>query len=270
MILHAKDFTYNGTSLSDINEDFIVISFGDGGHNSDVELLTRTVNRSPVSYDQPITFDYGAVDSDVFTFTLTICHKDGGDITRAEAKELISWLMSPVVPQWLSIEGCGNEVYEDIFYKGRFVHAGYEDISDARKIGMTFNFENIAPYGFTKEYTYQFPTSSGSMSGDIENLGTAVGKTVLPEIRITPNASGRVTINNTADSSVGALSINVTNGQPVILRNYACYLTDGSLYDLDKMDNFNWVVLKDGINTITITGDCTVTMKVRYFEALGV
>ena len=108
------------------------------------------------------------------------------------------------------------------------------------------------------------------MSDNILNFGTYVGKTVVPEITITPTATGVVTIQNVTDTSQDAFSIHVTNGEIVTIKDFNCYLSNGSLYDFSNLDNFNFPVMLDGINTFNITGDCQVQIKARYYEAVGV
>ena len=112
----CKTFTYNGRSLTDVYDDLMVVDFDFSG-GSESQILARTVNRSPLTYDESIAYDYGAVDNEVFTFTLTIARKDASHMTQNRVRNLVSWLMSPTEPQWLSMEICEDAV-------GRTVVAG--------------------------------------------------------------------------------------------------------------------------------------------------
>lgn len=267
MIVYAKDFTFNTRSLSDISNDLVVASFEDGSSSGDL-ILGRTVNRSSITYDQPQTFDYGAVDTDVYTFDITIMRKDGDFLTKSEIKALTGWLMSPVTPKWIYFERCGDRgmVYDDVFYKGRFVRSSYIDVGVSNKVGIKFEFENISAYGYTEEKTF---TIAGDTVEPIVNTGTYVGKKILPVITIRPTETGTVTIDN-EDDDIPPFSIDVVSGLDVTIQNHYCTLNNGNFYDFSNLNNYNWVTLKDGINHIAVTGDCEVELKARFYEAVGV
>lgn len=269
--MFARNFTYNGISLSSFGEDLHVVSFTDV-NDDDREILARNVMRSDIRYDQPLTYDYGAVDSSIYSFDMSIAHT--GDtqefLSKSEVRALTGWLMAPVEPQWISFVGCTSE-YEDVYFKGRFTRSSYVE-QGTNKFGITFHFENIAPYGFTQEFTYNAVSTANDGAGfNITNLGTYVGKTVVPRITINPTATGAITINNTADHSQGAFSINVTSGESITIADYnVVYTNSGEFYDLNNLNNFNWVVLKDGVNPIAVTGACEIEIKARYYEAIGI
>ena len=262
-MIYAQDFTYDGIALSSISTDYIVAGFDD--YEGEANILSRSVNRSDITYDQPLTYDYGAVDSDVYTFELTILKKSGEGLTKSNVRDLVGWLMSPVVPKWLTFDGCGGEVYDGLCYMGRFTSVVYAGSSGSVKYGLTFKFESISPYAFSVEHTY---VAQPNTTITINNTGTAVGKTILPKITIEPTATGIVTINN-LDDDIEAFSIDVTANQTVIVENHYCKLANGSIYPFTNLNNYNWVTIKDGENRIVVTGDATVTFQMRFFEAIG-
>ena len=262
-MVFATDFTYDDISLSSFGE-YIVAGFDDAG--GDESLLSRSVNRSDITYDQPLTYDYGCVDEDVYSFELTILKRSGEGFTQGEVRNLVGWLASPVTPRWLTFAGCTDEIYDEVYYKGRFVAANYEGGTSSNKAGITFTFENVSPYAFTQEYKY---TIDGGKTLVINNLGTKVGKTVLPKITIVPSGTGIVTIDNT-DDNTDPFSIFVVGNQNVIVEDHNCMLENGDIYPFSNLNNYNWVTLKDGINHITVTGDCKIIIQVRFYEAIGV
>lgn len=266
-MVFANDMTYNGIALSSINADYVIAGFDDG---SDPELISRSVLRSDISYDQPITYDYGAVDTNVFSFDIIIMKRSGGALSKSEIRTLLGELISPTSPQWLTFTGCENEVYNGLFFKGRFTKVSYEGFSGSKKIAIGLTFENISPYAYTREYTYEFPTANDTMSDTITNLGTYVGKTIIPKITITATAAGTVTVQNTSDTSQDAFSLDLLSGETVVIEDFNCFYEGGTLFPFSRLNNFNWPVLKDGDNGIVFTGDCTAEIKVRYYEAVGV
>lgn len=260
-MVYATDFIYNGKSLSEFSSDYIVAGFN---ADADGDIVSRSVNRSDITYDQPLTHDYGAVDSNIYSFEMTIIKRSGEIFTSTEARSLIGWLISPVVPKWLHLIGCTGDDFRDIDYQGRFVNARYEG-SVSQKIGITLTFENTSPYGYSVEHTY---VATPNSTITINNSGTSVGKVILPHITIAPNATGVVTINNLSDD-LDAFSINVTSSQTVIIENHYCHLTNGNIYPFTNLNNYNWVTIKDGENRIAVSGNATVTFKMRFFEAIG-
>ena len=199
----CKTFTYNGRSLTDVYDDLMVVSFDFSG-GSESQILARTVNRSPLTYDESIAYDYGAVDNEVFTFTLTIARKDAPYMTQNRVRNLVSWLMSPTEPQWLSMEICEYDdplfvssdgvetrsVYRNVDFKGRFVNASYAESAGYYKGAITFTFENISPYGFTPvqnyylNHTVRESTTYTVVDQEHGCPGTFVGKLVSPIVLI--------------------------------------------------------------------------------------
>lgn len=266
--MYAKNFTYNGTSLSSLNSNYLVAAF-DSDTDDEYTMASRSIERTEIKYDQPLTYDYGAIDQEVLTFDVNIIKNSDTPISNSEMRELVGWLMSPVVPKWARFTGCSDTYFNDLYFKGRFVSARSRNIGESRRIGATFTFENIAPYAFTEEYTYIMTTSEGTAATTIENYGTSVGKTILPTITIRANSAGNVTIRNSADSSQDAFSIYLLAGQTVTIRDHNCF-TGSKLFPFSNLNNYNWPVIKDGLNPITVTGDATVTIKVRFYEAIGI
>lgn len=262
-MVYAIDFTYNDIPLYSFGE-YIVAGFDEAG--GDEAILSRSVNRSDITYDQPLAYDYGCVDEGVYSLELTIMKKSGEEFTQGEVRNLVGWLMSPTTPQWLNFTGCSTQIYDELYYLGRFVSANYSGGTSSQKIGVTFTFESTSPYGFTREYKYTIKNNRRLI---INNPGTKVGKTILPRIEIIPTATGIVTIDN-ADDNIAPFSINVTNGEMVIVENHYCRKENGLLYPITNLNNYNWVTIKDGVNHIDVTGSATVIIKVRFYEALGI
>jgi len=265
-----KDFTFNKTSLSSFeNGEYIVASFED---SDSTDVLTLNVNHSDLSYDNPVAYYYDTAPSDVLTIKFSICRKDGEFIKQDEIRKLNSWLMAPTEPKVLSFTPCNSTtaVYYNVDFIGNFTAFSLQHGGSEREIGVTYTFTNISSYAFTKQQEYTI-TATTSATKTITNTGTATGRVVFPEITILDSTadSETVTINNESDTSRDAFSINVLKGIPVTISDCNLFDKNGELYGLSCLNNFNWPVLVDGDNKITVTGACTVTIKVRYFENVG-
>lgn len=272
MAVFANDFTFNGISLSSISQSYALVSFDNGSDSS--AIMNRSVERSEITYDRVLTDDYGAVDSNVMQFDITICNacdRTGESFTKDEIKKIIGWLTSPVEPKLLYFTGDGTEIYTGLQFIGRFTKAEYVGRGGNYKDGIKAYFENVSPYAFTEEQTYTINSYSDSNGVlDITNTGTATGKIVIPKITISVLDSGKITVNNTSDTSMDAFSFTGTQGDVITINNYNLFKADGTLFDFDKCDNLNFPVMLDGVNTFSVTGHCTVTITVRYFEDIGI
>lgn len=274
-MVQASDFTYNGVSLSDISTDIILVSFDTSAVDNDVQFVTSAVDRSEIIYNNPITNVYAKTADDVLKFSITFARADGRMLTRSEVQELTSWLLAPKTARvahfspHLSDSLDDYAVYENIEYIGLFTNAYYHEMGQSRKMGISFDFENISPYAFSEKKTFTVPSGSGTRNVAIE-VESVTGELIHPTITITPTANGTVTINNISDTSRDSFNIRVNSGQNVTVMNGVVVLADGSAYGFDNLDNFNFPVLVDGINTISISGDCAIDFEYREFINVGV
>lgn len=274
-MVQASDFTFNGVSLSDISTDIILVSFDTSAVDNDVQFMTSAIDRSDILYNNPIANVYAKTADDVLKFSVTFARADGRMLTRTEIQELTSWLLAPKTARVASfsphIDDSVKEyaVYEDVEYIGLFTNSYYHEMGQSRKMGISFDFENISPYAFSEEKTFSFSSGSGtrSITKEIESV---TGELIHPTITITPTANGVVTINNVSDTSRDGFSINVKSGQNVTVMNGVVYLADGSQYDFGNLNNFNFPVLIDGTNTISISGDCAINFAYREFINTGI
>lgn len=228
-MVYAQDFTYNGTSLSDISEDLVIVSFEDSVHNSNVGVVDRTVNRSDITYNDAIAHDYGAIDNGVYRLKITICNQYSNYLSPEIIRQLSAWLLSPVEPRWLSFTAyeplagsrAQTPVYDGVFFKGRFVSSSYDDMGGINKMAISFDFENISPYGFTALQTYEI-SSSSTVTEVIETPGTDVGKEISPIIVIESHADQTVEILNEAGNTA-SFSIDIPNNTSIVIADDNCF-----------------------------------------------
>ena len=277
-MIYAKDFSYNGASLSSIDPDLVIASFEQTGFKGDATIINRTVNKSIITYDEPFVHDYGVVDNEVFKYELTILYEDGTLLDQRIVRKIISWLFSPTEPHMMTFDrgGCidNEQMYENLNYLGRFITATFDELYGAYKLAINLTFECTAPYAFTDEYVYPFDSSEGSATVEIDNPGTYLGKIIAPRITIVPGGAGDITIANTNDTSQDAFLIHAKGTSPIRIENFNTMIYDDGDWELwrfdDHVENFNWPIIKDGMNTYQITRNCTGSIAVRFYEALGV
>ena len=261
MAVCAHDFTFNGKALSSFDTEYLLIDIDE---TEDSPGISRAFQQSTLTNDNSVVYFYDAIGSALLEFDITICRKDGDNLTPANSKELSDWLMGQVIPREAYFTSCQGEsaVYDDTRFIGGFTNSTYAQTGSNRRFAMTFHFTNISPFGFTAETTYNVP-------GAIVNSGSVTGEPVYPVITIVPDGTGTVTINNTDDPSVGAFSIEVTDGTTVIVNDRNLLTSGGQLYSFENLNTFYWPALVDGENHIEVTGPAMVTMTTRFYKNLG-
>lgn len=253
---YARDFTYSGRNLLSVDPNLIVASFSSGSSfNYESDIINRTVSRSEITYDDALTYDYGAVDNSVYKIGITLMRKDGDAISQALARKLVSWLIRPTEPQWLTFDrsGCSSEaMYDNVEFKGRFVHVAYEQSNGIPKYGITFEFENISPYGFTEQFEYRIPLNGDETTATLAAKGTDVGKLIAPIIIISADDYGTT---EGIDYEVGSDSIEDENEEALDLESSS--VSDMQMISIQNLDgNTAPFLIRVPVNTpIAIIGD---------------
>lgn len=273
MAIQAKDFVFNGVSLSSFSTDYSLASFDTSVDESGVSIIDTSINHSDLNYNTPIVNFYNRLPSELLSFNITICRSDGLRLTQENARELQDWLFAPKTPKiayFIPYENDEyNAMYNDVEFIGLFSSLSYEEIGQVNKIGISFTFTNVSPYAFTQAQTYHLDSPNQI---DFYSLGSQVGEIIYPKITITPNATGTLElVNNFGSFKNNPLSVDVVSKQTIIIKDRNLYLSDGSLYSFDNLNNYNWVDIVDGKNSIVASGvACSIDIEVRYFENIGV
>lgn len=273
MTVQARDFVFNGVSLSSFSTDYLLVSFDTSADESNVSIIDTSVNHSDLNYNSPIVNFYNRLPSEVLSFDITICRSDGLCLEQENIRELQNWLFAPKSPKVAYFIPYDNDeynaVYNGVEFIGVFSSSSFEQIGQVNKIGISFTFTNVSPYAFTPAKTYHIDAPN---QVDFNSLGSHVGEIIYPKITITPIATGTLKIVNQYGSfKDDPLSINVTSGQTVIIKDRNLYLSDGSLYSFNNLNNYNWIDIIDGKNSIIASGvTCSIDIEIRYFENIGV
>lgn len=262
MTIFGRDFTYDGVTLSSINDDYALVSIGTND-NDDV-MYERAINSSNITDDNYIKHYYGHMADPVLEFDVTITRCSELPMTKADAKVLTDWLFAYSEPKVLSVEPRPGEfgAAEDIEFIGAFTSMHYE----AGYSAITFHFENISAYAFTRIHTYNIDTGLSPLY-TIENTGSKTGELIFPKITVNPQQSGalRITI-----GGLSTFSVVVTNGINFIIEDRNMYRPGGALYSFDNLNNFNWPYLTDGINVCTFGGArCNLIIETRFLVTTG-
>lgn len=258
--MYARDFNFDGTSLSSIDSDFIVVAFDvsdpDPSHQ-------RTINQSDFTNENYVRHYYGHMANTALAFDITIARCSEDHISKADAKTLSDWLFTNSDPRvlYMTPRNGDHVMYENVDFIGSFTSMQFVGDYNA----VAFHFENISGYAFTKPQTYTINTVSAP-TYTITSGGSMAGETIYPTITVTPIASGTLTINMNNDRT---FSVDMTRGTAFVIRDRSLYNLDGSLYSFDNLNNFNWPYLKDGDNVWVFTGQAQLEITTRYLVTTG-
>ena len=299
---YARDFTYDNRTLLSIDPNLIVVSFDSTSTTSENEIVSRNVLRSDITYDDVLTYDYGAVDNSVYKLKLTIARMDGDVLSQSLVRTLVSWLISPTEPKWLTFNrgGCASAaMYDGVEFKGRFNRVTYDMSTGYNKYAISFEFENISPFGFTRQYAWEFDLQNSSSSATLSPVGTNVGKLVTPAILITSDSStggaelpddidnleftrgeGQIISIHNLDGNTAPFLIQCPQDVTIAVIGDNCYyynddpafdVRNMSLYNFSNLVNFNFPrMVSGGVNRFVFEGTGNIIIVSRMYEALGV
>ena len=252
--MDAKDFIFNGQSLSDYG--FIIGSFGDDGTVTPGGISYTMTNVpsndrkyiSSMKYDSTIEFTFSIVKYDC-----NVNHIEPVD--RYEDSAMHKWLERE---GFHSLSFCQDD-YENIHYNA------YISISPKIIAGRTYGYklvattDNVYAYDFKCEYEFDINANEEYI------LFTSSDKCgyIYPKIEITPLESGNLSLTIKEDNEQNSSVFNnVTENITIKLDSEL-----GIVENIDT-DNFNWKFprliqgYEDTINTIITTLPCHI--KVNY------
>ena len=275
MAVQAKDFTFDGISLTTFNKDYELVSFDTSPSDTSVEFMDNKVEMSDANYNSPTVHYYYSAAKDTLEFDIMIANRRGEYLTQQEIIDLSSWLTNSTEPKVLYFteytNDSDNAVYKNIEYIGVFNKAKYSEMGQSRKMGIGFTFTCISSYGFTRPFTTRINNSTGGIkTTSIINTGTNTGLYIYPIFEITPMETGTVYISNLSDTANGEFGINVTNGEKIIIKEFNVYDSRGDFYSFDKLTSLHFPRFVDGENLIKINGKCICDITYRFYMNVGV
>lgn len=210
------------------------------------------------------------------TLKITFIKEGFGDFTLDETRKVLSWLTSRSTPSFM-------DVYDDIHSEtilysvlGGFTNIQSYKLGSERIVGFVAEFTSVSPFAYSPIYTVQrtITTSPTTItipcSSDDESY-------VYPRVRVKQNSGTYVTIENLTTSTTTAVHNNKA-GETVVIdgANKLIYSetnpnrTFGTDFGTDEIHNqWVWLPLANGENTIKITGNCELTLTYREIRKIG-
>lgn len=133
--------------------------------------------------------------------------------------------------------------------------------------GLKLVFENIAPYAFAKEES--FTCESDSLANlQINNASDEVCEDYYPVVTIRSNTNQTIKLTNHSDNE-RTTRISMVRDQVLTFYNQDKYIEDNTKVFKMTDWNLNWFRLIPGVNSISVTGDCSVTVSCTFPRLAG-
>lgn len=218
-------------------------------------------------------FKYTETYNPKFTFI-----KDGfGDFSTEEIRKVLRWLTGGTNASFLTVyNDDSNVVHFEIL--GGFSEVSLYKLGNSRVVGVVATFESSAPWAFSQLQTITHTiTDTTSNTFNIEIDSDDEENAIYPRITIQKNGSGDITITNTyADhnkqSRVATLQLkNNGDGEKIVIdgANRVIYSSHTNRIFGEDFVSWTWLPFYNETNTITITGNCTVTFEWREPRKVG-
>lgn len=263
MAFIAKDFSFNGVSC----EEYGLKIYDIGSDSNDATKFASTGDLETDvipskgrqflygrSYEDPLEFElvFG-----LYSNTLT----EGEYLDRYEMDEIANWLTGPTEYKWLVVEQPDLDMvrYRCIISDLEPIHVAW--LPFAFKAEVTCD----SPYAYTMPYTYTYDCSD-TTTFTIRSKST-INRLYYPKMEIELNGSDTISIYN---ESVGVTmeftDLPTASEISIVIDNDLGIITssDASYSNMYKYFNFEFFSLQKGINTITVTGDCSITFTCEY------
>ena len=278
MAICGKYFEYNGKSSKDMG---LTIGFFNNIHDDEIPMgLDRTIDRGEMNpyrsrpnhfgttYDDPLVFELGIIKD--------TCEPGVEDLRfkRSEIRQINAWLTSPKFPKLFHMTDYDEEWYDeyvDYYCTITSVTASGED----EVMSLTFELTCDSPFGYSQEITHNihatFETPGTAM---IKNTSDELEDYIYPTIKITPTATGAITLENETDGR--SMTINALASDIIYIdcQRLSLYDETRELISFDDLgikdiDDIYWFRLCSGENQIKITGNADVEIKYRELRKVG-
>ena len=225
------------------------------------------------------------------TLKITFIKQGYGDFSLDEARKVLAWLTSKDTPSFL-------DVYDDRYSEaalysvlGGFTNIQSYKLGSGRVVGFVADFESISPFAYSPINTFKRTiTAPTTFKVTCNTDDTAY---VYPRVTVKQKSGTDVIIKNTiitpeVDLLTG-VTVNKTRVFTTAVRKNQVDETvviDGAnklIYSVtnpsrtfgkdfgtdDILDQWVWLPLANGENTITVTGNCDLTLEWREVRKIG-
>ena len=259
--MYAKDFTYDGATLS--SKGYILCEFGNGDNTRPGSKITFTT--VPVDKGQKFLMADAKYD-ECLTTTLYICkdmctvsNQDNLKLTPTEVSSLSRWLNKKAYKPMI-FDATG---WTDIIFEASFNVSAMEIGGEI--YGLELEMVTNRPFATKALTTKTLTFAAGSLSQSLLDDSDEIGYIYPDSYKITMGATGNLTIATAIEGRETKIA-NCTNGE-VITITYPTISTSVNAHDIQN--DFNYVFPRVAnsatarTDTVTVNQPCTIEIKYK-------
>lgn len=255
----AESFVFNGESSAD--HDLLMVSFDD---NDDTKVYSKELIKDDPTMYRPSIVYRGCRYSSPIQFKIDVCKPMGEHFTIDEYKALMRWF-SADEPKKIYFTNPANPIYANVHFYGQFTDIGRFD-HNGEVAGLKMVFETTTPYGFSSDEPITI--TSETLATQIVQNTSDENKEYYPVVKIKSLDNQIISITNTSDGN-RTTTLRMVTDQTIVLDFYSgiCEDTTG-VFTLDDF-NLVWVRLIPGENSLSVIGNCIVTIDCEFPRLVG-
>jgi hypothetical protein len=224
------------------------------------ETNIETAKASNSSAFHIVNQDY----SSPLSFTFQVLNKDFTNITQVQERELNKCLCKR--GKYVDFE-IDDDRFLDLVLK---VNISNPKIVRVGKVyGMEFTVTCKYPFAHTRliKKTFNITTANQQIRLFINHDDDDY---IYPDMSIVSNAIGTLSISNSNDVKVFSIT-NIANGEVIsVIGSIPLINTSLSSHKVWDAFNKNWIRLVDGMNILTVSNPCTLTLSYQEARKVGV
>lgn len=268
--MKASDFMYDNILLSSFG--CVICSFDSIGLENVSAGSVISFNTTPINYGQKFMLTSSEYDEclniefDICKDPCVVSSVEEQYFSLPEQREIMRWLNRSKFYKFKIID----EDYEDIYFEGSFNIEKIESCGQC--VGMHLKFESNRPFGVHEDIVYDFEIDANG-SYTIDNISDD-DKYIYPDIKITCNASGTLSITNSFDGRVFEIK-NCSKDEVIIINRQMILTNSAAHYNTLASDcNYNFIRLCNSYsnheNTLTFSLPASVQMKYNPIRKVGI
>ena len=273
-MIAIKKMKVDGYSSNDFPTFDLVLdcSVGDSDNGTISSFLTREGVASE-TYDGRRKNISNLKYTEVFSPKITILKKNFQDFTMDEQRQVLKWLTG-------SDKVTFFDFYDDIYSEAPiFCVLGFVStietykIANQRTIGYVVTIESVSPFAYSPINTFRRTiTEPTTFTVTCDNDDTSY---VYPRVTVKHNDTSVVIKNSTTNTTTAVRNSVVGETVTIDGANKLIYSSRtnrifGTDFGTDDIHNqWVWLPLADGENTITVTGNCELELTWREVRKIG-
>jgi hypothetical protein len=247
-------FIFNNISSGEFGVLLCRFSTDSSYSSNDEEAEITTSKTYGSDYFHLVNVDY----VNPLKFTITLCKEDGTYFDSYEQRNIKKWLCRNNEYHWLYID---QTDLSDIGYECAITFSEMVDIG-GRNGGMKFNVQCSSPFPHSRETTKTYTCSSNTLSFNFyyDSDFAEYDKVLYPTVQITSSTNGIIQITNNTTGEYMKFKDCVV-GEIITVTSDEIPSTTSNNVIIDRW-NYTSLYFVDGLNSISISGNCT--LKLTY------